>query len=308
MINTVYQYISLPFLLILFAACKPVNRTMHTMPSVKIFNTQGHRGCRGLMPENTIPAMLHAIDLGVTTLETDAIITKDKKVVLSHEPFFNHEITTKSSGQAVTELEEKSLNIYTMTYDAVKLFDVGLKPHPRFKQQKKLAVKKPLLEDMIDAAEAYCISQHKNPIYYNIETKSQPKTDNIFHPEPAEFVELLVAVIGSKHIENRVTIQSFDIRTLQYLHKKYPSIHTALLIEDFDKKSFTQQIAQLGFNPTIYSPHFSLVNNELIKSCQHNGIKILPWTVNDLAKMQQLKDMGTDGVISDYPNLFASLK
>ena len=76
------------------------------------FDFQGHRGCRGLMPENTIPAMLQAIDLGVTTLETDAIITKDKKVILSHEPFFNHEISTKPDGTYITEAEEKLYNIY----------------------------------------------------------------------------------------------------------------------------------------------------------------------------------------------------
>src|SRR4028118_1791878 len=76
------------------------------------FDREGHRGCRGLMPENTIPAMLKAIDLGVTTLEMDAAFTKDKKIILSHEPFFNHEITTKPGGGFIDQKEEKTYNIY----------------------------------------------------------------------------------------------------------------------------------------------------------------------------------------------------
>ena len=293
-------------LLLLCIACKPVQQTNSTMASIP-FDYQGHRGCRGLMPENTIPAILKAIDLGVTTLETDAIITKDKKVILSHEPFFNHEITTNPNGQFVTEAEEKSLNIFQMTYDEVKRFDVGLKPHPRFPDQTKLAVAKPLLSDMIDAAEQYCKAKHKQLIHYNIETKTQVATDNQFHPAPAEFVELLVAVIQSKKITDRVIIQSFDIRTLQYLHQKYPAIKTALLIEDFDKSTIEEQIAQLGFIPTIYSPHYSLVNAQLIEKCANKKMQIIPWTVNDLPTIQRLKTMGVNGIISDFPNLFSSL-
>ncbi len=271
------------------------------------FDYQGHRGCRGLMPENTIPAMLLAIDLGVTTLETDAIITKDKKVILSHEPFFNHEISTKPDGTFITEAEEKLFNIYQMNYDEVKTYDVGMKNHPRFPDQTKLTVAKPLLSDMIDAAEKYSRAKHKKPVHYNIETKSDPKTDGQNHPLPAEFVELLVAVIQTKKIVNRTTIQSFDIRTLKYLHQKYPSIKTALLIEDFDKKTFKEQLIQLGFTPSIYSPHYSLVTPHLIEDCKINQIKIVPWTVNDIATMQKLIKMGVNGIISDFPNLFSKL-
>ena len=274
---------------------------------VKNFDKEGHRGCRGLMPENTIPAMLKAIDLGVTTLETDAIITKDRKVILSHEPFFNHEITTRADGSAVVETEEKNLNIYQMEYAEVKKFDVGLRPHPRFPRQQKLAVVKPLLSDMIDSVEQYCNNHHKKLPFYNIETKSQPATDDLYHPKPAEFVELLVAVIKEKKIEERAIIQSFDPRTLQYLHVHYPQLKTALLIEDFDKKAFAFQLRDLGFIPSIYSPAFSLVTPLLVKQCKDAGIGLIPWTVNDIEKIKELKKMGVDGVISDFPDLFAQL-
>src|SRR4249920_1281485 len=155
---------------------------MHSMS----FDTQGHRGCRGLMPENTFPAMKTALDLGVTTLEMDVVITKDKKVVLSHEPFFNHEITTKPDGTYVTEPEEKSLNIYKMDYEEVKRYDVGMKPHPRFPQQQKIKVFKPLLSDLLDSVQHYMTTSKRPMPYFNIETKSAPSTDNLYHPEPPE--------------------------------------------------------------------------------------------------------------------------
>jgi glycerophosphoryl diester phosphodiesterase len=251
------------------------------------------------MPENTIPAFLKAIDLQVTTLEMDVVITKDQQVIVSHEPFFNHEISTKSDGSFIEERDERSYNIYQMTYAETQRYDVGLKPHQRFPQQQKIAVNKPLLSDVIDTVEA-----NNGHMFYNIETKTKPETDGIFHPTPDVFVNLLMDVIKFKHIQNRVIIQSFDIRTLQYLHIKYPNIRTALLIEDFDKRSFDVQLKDLGFVPTIYSPENSLVTIELVKACKNAGAKLIPWTVNDTNKIDSLKAMGVDGVISDYPNLY----
>ncbi|MDQ6812851.1 MAG: glycerophosphodiester phosphodiesterase [Bacteroidota bacterium] len=268
---------------------------------VATFDWQAHRGGRGIYPENTIPAMLHAVDLGVTTLEMDAIITKDKQVILSHDPYFNHEITTKPDGIFVAENEEKNFVLYNMSYDEISKYDVGMKPHPKFPGQKKMKAVKPRLVDLIDSVEAYTHDKKIPAKFYNIETKSKPSTDHFYHPEPAEFVELLVQVITFKNIESRTIIQSFDVRTLQYLHKKYPEIKTALLVEG--EGTLSEQLARLGFTPTIYSPEYHLVNPGLIKNCRKTGMRIIPWTVNDVAKMKELKDWGVDGIITDYPNL-----
>lgn len=270
----------------------------------QLFDKQGHRGCRGLMPENTIPAMLKAIDLGVTTLETDVVITADNQVVLSHEPFFSHDITTKPDGSYVTAAEEKQLNIYRMDYATVRKYDVGLKPFSRFPKQQKVAAYKPLLAEMIDSVTAYCEKVGKPIPAFNIETKSQRATDGIYHPAPALFVDLIMEVIERKQIQNKVTIQSFDIRTLQYLHQKYPSIQTALLIEENHPQTFALQLKELGFVPTIYSPYFLLVTPLLIKQCKDMGVKLIPWTVNDKTKIQELRNLGVDGIISDFPDLF----
>ncbi len=267
------------------------------------FDKQGHRGCRGLMPENTVPAMLHALGLGVSTLEMDVVITKDKKVILSHEPWFGQEITTKPDGSFMGPRQEKTFNIYWMTYEQTKTFDVGMKPHPRFPQQQKMKVTKPLLSDVIDSVNKDMMTRRRPFPYYNIETKTNPENDGVFHPKPEDFVELLMAVIKEKGIEDQVIIQSFDIRTLQYLHQKYPAIKTAMLVEDI-LTGVDAKLKALGFIPTIYSPAFQLVNSDLIKKCHDQNIKVIPWTVNDKAKIEELKKMGVDGIITDYPNLF----
>ena len=275
------------------------NSNMHTS-----FDLQGHRGCRGLMPENTIPAYLKAMDIGVATLEMDAVVTKDAQVIMSHEPFFNHEITTRTNGAEVTEAEEKTLNIYQMTYAETQEFDVGLKPHPRFPDQQKIAVHKPLLKDVFDSVIQYCKSHQVAVPFFNIETKSHAVTDNIYHPVPRQFVELIMQVIKDKKLEDKVIIQSFDFRTLQYLHQHYPDIKTAALIEDYDKLPFDQQLGKLGFIPTIYSPANELVTPLMVTNCHEKGIRLIPWTINDPAEMKRFTEMGVDGLITDYPNLF----
>jgi glycerophosphoryl diester phosphodiesterase len=202
------------------------------------------------------------------------------------------------------DLEEKRFVIYWMTYEQVQTFDVGMKPHPRFPRQQKMKVVKPLLRDVIDSCEEHAKATNRPLPWYNIETKTDPVLDSVFHPMPVEFVDLLMSVILEKGIEERTIIQSFDFRTLQYLHQKYPSVKTSMLIEGSDKRSLDDQIKALGFAPTIYSPEYLLVNDDLVKKCHQQNIRIVPWTVNDKPTIDKLKGMGADGIITDYPDLF----
>jgi glycerophosphoryl diester phosphodiesterase len=269
---------------------------------------QGHRGCRGLYPENTIQAMLKAIDLGVSTLELDVVITKDKQVILSHEPFMSAEISTNPEGKSITAAQEKTNNIYQLDYADVQTWDVGLKPHPRFPQQEKTPAKKPLLADVIDAVEAYIRMHNLAPVQYNIETKSDPEGDDSYHPKPAEFVNLVLAVIQGKGIAPRTIIQSFDVRTIQLVHAQYPEIKTAFLVENTSAKKLETQLNALGFIPTIFSPAYQFVDQKLVNSCHRKGMHVIVWTVNTLPEMQKMLDLGVDGIISDYPNLFSAIK
>ena len=113
-----------------------------------------------------------------------------------------------------------------------------------------------------------------------------------------------MAVIKEKGIEDHVIIQSFDFRTLQYLHQHYSTIKTAMLIEDFDKRTLEEQVKVLGFVPTIYSPAYQLVNEQLLKKCHAQNMKVIPWTINTKEEIEKYRKMGVDGIITDYPNLF----
>ena len=267
-------------------------------------DVQGHRGCRGLMPENTIPAMLRAIDLGVTTLEMDVVITSDNRVVLSHEPFMNAEISSRPDGTTFNTKEQKQYNIFRMTLAELQRWDVGMKPHPKFPRQQRIPAVKPLLEDVIDSVEAYVQQKGLKPMRYNIETKCQPATDEIYHPGPQRFAALLMEVVMKKKVSERVTIQSFDIRTLQVIHTSHPIMSLAYLIENTNKLAVEDNITRLGFTPAIYSPAFQLVDPKLLDACRKLGMKIVPWTVNDKENIDRLIAMGIDGLITDYPDLF----
>ncbi len=271
-------------------------------PEHNHIDIQGHRGCRGLMPENTIPAMIRALELGVTTLEMDVVISGDNKVVLSHEPFFNHEISRKPDGSAVSEQEERSLNIFRMNYAEVETFDVGLQPHPRFPEQKKMKAVKPLLSEVINAVKDWCHRHNKFLPFFNIETKCLPVGDNIYHPDPGLFCKLLMNVIDESDMRQRCIIQSFDFRTLRYLNKHYPNVRLAALIEGDDRGDLPSHLRELGFTPDIYSPAWERVDVAMANTCKKKSMKLIPWTVNDTKVATRLISLGVDGIITDYPD------
>jgi glycerophosphoryl diester phosphodiesterase len=264
---------------------------------------QAHRGGRGLMPENTIPAMLAVMDNEkVTTLEMDVAITKDKQVVVSHDPVLNPIITTKPDGSFIKANEVNQYIIYQMNYDQLQKFDVGLKPHPGFTSQKKLAAAIPTLASLIDSVEL----KSKNigrKMLYNIEIKSVDGKDIIEHPVPDVFVDLVVNLIKQKRVVERTSIQSFDLRPLRVLHDKYPAIKTSYLVFGADCGNVEKQIALLGFQPTIYSPEYKYVTKETVDYCHAHNMKIIPWTVNTKKEIDALIAIGVDGIITDYPNL-----
>lgn len=270
------------------------------------FDVQGHRGARGIMPENTIEAMIKGLQLGATTLEMDVVISKDRRAVVSQEPYFNHEFSLSPKGKEISLKDEKKFNIFKMNYEEVRKFDVGSKFHPRFPGQQKFKAYKPLLDELLDSVETY-VKHNKLPKpNYNIETKLIRKGDGEFQPSPEEFVDIIMNIVAQKKLEKRVIIQSFDLRTLKYLHQKYPKIKTSLAIDE--KEDFENYIQELGFKPTIYSPYSVLVGKNLVDKCHAAGVKIIPWTVNSLKDLQYFIGLGVDGVITDYPNLMGQLK
>lgn len=269
------------------------------------FDVQGHRGCRGLMPENTIPAFLKALDLGVTTLELDVVISKDKQVVVSHEPYFNADFSIMPTGLPVDKKTQKQLNLYLMDYNEIKRYDVGSRGNPNYPDQEKIQTYKPLLREVITATEAYRKQKNLPAFSYNIEIKSDVDQYDVSQPRPAAFSDLVYAVITEQLPPERVIIQSFDFNVLKHWKNQidtgnYKKVRLAALVADL--RGVDNHLKELGFIPDIYSPYFMLLGQDKINRLHQKGMKVIPWTVNSIDEMKKLKKWGVDGIITDYPN------
>lgn len=266
---------------------------------------QGHRGFRGLYPENTIPAFEHALQAGVQVLEMDVCISADGQVVVSHEPYMNSSYSSKPDGQPVTKEEEKKFNLFQMTYEQIRQFDTGKRGNAAFPEQHAMAAHKPLLSEVLALGEAFR-KKYKRDIYYNIEIKSMEAEYGISQPKTVEeFSEKVWAVIAQQVKPAFIMLQSFDFKVLKYwnramLEGKFPKqIQLSALVS---RKSPENTIKDLGFTPAIYSPNYQALSPEFVVYSHKNGMKVVPWTANESEEISRLAEMGVDAVITDYPN------
>lgn len=265
------------------------------------FDWQGHRGARGLLPENTTPAFLKALEFQeIVTLELDLAVSKDKQLIVSHEPWMSALICSHPDGRPVEEQEEQELKIYDMTAAEIQAFDCGQRGNSNFPEQVPQAAYKPTLAAVVEAAEEKATTLKRPLPFYNIEIKSLPEWDQVFTPEPKVFVALVIRELQRLSISERSTVQSFDVRSLQALKAQAPRQRMAYLIAN--RNSLRENLDLLGFQPDIYSPYFLLCTPELVDSLHQQNIQLIPWTVNETSQMQSLIDMGVDGIITDYPD------
>ncbi|HKK61806.1 MAG TPA: glycerophosphodiester phosphodiesterase family protein [Bacteroidales bacterium] len=263
--------------------------------SQKDFDIQGHRGARGLFPENTIPSFIRAIENGATTLELDLALTADSLLVISHEPWLSSEICLDSLGNNLSNDVSERYNLYHMYYSYIQKFDCGSKRHPHFPSQEKIPAVKPLLSDLLDTLDQLSI---RIPI--NVEIKSRIEWDGKYYPSIQFLVQQLLELLSTYQYQSLSIIQSFDTRPLQYLNTMdYPGKIALLISNDEDLFS---KLNQLQFKPHILSPHHKMVDPELSSRIHENDIELIPWTVNDKRRMKELIEMGVDGIITDYPN------
>lgn len=291
---------------VFFSSCKVQQANMGIQDILPVFYKEGHRGARGVMPENTIPSMKKAVDLGANILELDVHISQDGQVIVAHDPYINRDYSLLPNGDEIPEEDAKKYIFYQMDYAAIRSFDVGSKFHSGFPEQKKMHAYIPLLGELIDSVEQYTSFKRLPPVIYNIEVKSNPKFDGVYQPDPGKLIKMVMDVVNKKQLGGRFYIQSFDVRQIQEVHQHYPHVTIGFLTSD--KNSFEDNISKIGFKPHIYSPHYKLATVDLINKCHKQGIKFVPWTVNTLEEMKALKAMGVDGIITDFPHLFSFLE
>lgn len=264
------------------------------------FDWQGHRGARGARPENTLPAFRYALDRGVTTLELDLAVSADGHLIVSHEPWMNAAICLDPQGQRIPELEERRHNIYRMSLDTVRTYDCGSLRNPRFPEQRPERVHKPTLREVVEDSDKYARTTDRPLPYYNIEIKSAPELDGVFTPGVAAFVTLVLREVQNLGVAERTTVQSFDERVLVELHRQRTPTQIAYLTEY--PADLATKTREMGFVPDIWSPYFPTVNAVSVAEARALEMRVVPWTVNDPAVMTELKKVGVDGIITDYPD------
>lgn len=290
--------------------------------AAQAFDLQGHRGARGLAPENTLAAFTRALDIGVTTLETDLAVTKDDVLVISHDPALNPALTRDATGRW---LPATGPLINSLTLAELKKYDVGrLDPASRYGQQwteqkPHDGERIPTLKELFDLVH----DKGKDKVRFNIEFKLKPDAPTET-PDPRRFAELVVHAVREAKLVSRVTLQSFDWRPLRAVKQIAPDIATACLtIESqgmdnvqrgrsgpspwaagLDLATYDGSLAKLvnAAGCTTWSPFWRNVNPAMLAEAKHLGLKVIPWTINDPAEMERQIGMGVDGIITDYPD------
>jgi glycerophosphoryl diester phosphodiesterase len=305
---------------LLIAGCAAV------LPKAKQhFDLEAHRGGRGLAPENTLAAFSKAIDLGVNTLELDIGLTADGVVVISHDTTLNPDHTRDANGAWLAP--QSGATVRSLTLAQIQGYDVGrLNPASNYGKQFALQIPQdgeriPTLAALFDHARARGAAAAT--VRFNIETKIDPtKPDETAAPEP--MVRALLAEIDKAQMGGRVTVQSFDWRTLALVGQLAPQLPRAYLssartLKDsrwtagLDSTNFTStpQLVKAASGkpagPVIWSPAYNDLTPAAIKEAQGLGFKVLPWTVNQRADMLRLMDWGVDGIITDYPDVLRDL-
>ena len=267
----------------------------------------GHRGCRGLRPENTLPAFIHALELGVDVLELDVVISADRQVVVSHEPWLNPLICRGPNGEPIPVEDALEFNLYRMPYQQIQKCDCG-RPHPNFPNQQSTPAFKPLLRDVLAATELWAAQQLGPRLPgYSIEVKSLPDGDDAFHPAPSDFLQLVLAELEFANITSRTTLLCFDPRILRLAHQLRPAIHTCLLVEAEQK--WGPALHNLGFTPTTFGPNHSTVTASAVNELHglYPGLRIVPWTVNEFSDFERLLPLSLAGITTDYPDRLLAL-
>jgi len=255
---------------------------------------QGHRGARSVLPENSLPALQHALELGVDTLEFDMGVSKDGVVVVVHDQTINPAICQHQDGSAI----EEELWVHQLTLEEIKSFDCGSKLNPRFPRQTLIpGTEIPTLAEVFEMVENSKLANAKT-VLFNIETKSDPRKPHA-QPTPAKFVEAVLKVVDEFGLRERVCLQSFDHRTLVEAHRQAPEMLRSALFYQRPEDGWVK--ATRAAKSEIVSPNFKAIDKQDVDAIHEAGLRVIPWTANTDEQWASLIEIGVDGIITDDP-------
>jgi glycerophosphoryl diester phosphodiesterase len=264
---------------------------LFSLPGIAM-DVQGHRGTRGNLPENTLPAFKRALEIGVDTLELDCGVTKDGVVVIHHDRRLNPDVARGPDGKWVTA---PAPTIYSLTFEQLQAYDVG-RIRPGSEYAKRFPNQKPVDGTRVPKLADLFAMTKDSKVRFNIETKLLPT-----HPDetvgPEALARALIAEFRKAGMARRAVIQSFDYRTLKIVEREAPEIETVYLTEA--KDSDPAQVRALGAK--IWSPDMKAMTPEKIAQAHKLGMRVVIWTANEPTEIEKMIDAGVDGIISDYP-------
>ncbi len=260
--------------------------------SLPTLDVQGHRGCRGLLPENTLPAFRRALELGVTTLEMDLQLTQDRVVIVAHDPGLDPAYCRREGGGKVPDAPFDQLRLADL-----EGIDCGSVPRKDFPEQRPVpGARIPTLDEVLDLARAA-----PYPVRVSVEMKAGSPRQAI---PLGSFAELVVAALRRHGMEGRAIVQSFDPAALRAVRELAPGIARAILVRD--RESYDALLESSA--ATILSPRFTDLRRDDVRRMRARGVKVIPWTVNEPADIRRMVEWGVDGIISDYPDRVLALR
>jgi glycerophosphoryl diester phosphodiesterase len=257
------------------------------------FDLQGHRGARGLLPENTLPGFERALAIGVDTLELDVGVTRDGVVVIHHDRRLNPDLARGADGQWVSA---PAPTIFSLLYEELQRYDVG-RIRPGSEYARRFPHQAPIDGTRIPRLAQLFAQAKSSSVKFNIETKLVPHAPSETL-EPEAFARALIAEVRRAGVAARTTIQSFDFRTLKVVEAEAPDIVTSYLTSG--KDSDVEKVRAAGAR--VWSPDYRDLNPQIVGRAHDLGMRVIAWTVNEPADIARVLDMKVDGIISDYPD------
>ncbi len=254
----------------------------------------GHRGCRGILPENTLESFNKALEYNIDGIEWDVVVNKDKQLVISHEEYIDKSYCLDSNGNAITN--EKSHAIYRMNQNQIEAYDCGTKDYPKFPEQKHFKAHKPLVQ------EAFNKIDFKGKIIL-FEIKSEEKLYGKEQPFPDEYVNLILEEVKDFKDKKQIVFMSFDPKILNILNEKAPEFRLVYLHEGIGITS-SKMLTHLNFKPYSLGIYSKFISKKTVIKAHEKNIKIFAWTVNKEKEFNRLVETKLDGIITDFPNIF----